>query len=257
MAVRKTEQKLEFNYGEIDGYFDAIGFGFSLGQMIIDEARASLREYAHSYREDPFLVGTAGVVNAIEGRRAGLLWGHNYKPNAEAETYCAEMDLSSTKSRRAFTHTEIIVVAGPEDVEAIAGVNEHGIATHTLPPCHRCRGGGHIDDASLVLTVGDTTNHMQAWTGLGVKQFFDHLPKSVTQRKAKKPLVFPPQPDLIDFTSDPYMFWARAHGRYQQNRPDHQQVDVGDENALREFRLARAQVAVASIVEAADDLNVY
>ena len=243
MVTRRTLKIAEFNYGDLVEPFDPIDYGLTMAQEMIRGARNAREQYAISYRNIPFLVGAALLANNTETNQVGIFLGFNNTPFKGPKKFCAEM--RATQTSKGYDQREMIVIAGTEDLDEIMGVNEHGLSTHTLPPCASCR-HGHIDDASLVLTAGWQNDRIQAWTGKSVKAFFDRPVQQYDRRRNRRNAYTPPQqPELIDFSNDPLLYWALVHKEYREREAD---IRVDTEG---ELRLKRAEAAVDACYAAA------
>ncbi len=248
-SLRATRKIWEVSYGSEEGLpsVDPRGFFFIMAPEFIRQARSTRAREAVSYR-DTLVGGTAQVTNPNRFSSRAYI-GFNNTPYKGAPKHCAEMRAIGRGMQDGYTQQEAIVVAGPTDPDVIKSII--GKVTSTLPPCAPC--SGIIQESALVLTIGETDNIAQAWTGNQIKQLYKPV-GLVGRRKREEALAKKPSPQQfeipVDHTAE---FWANAAEEYAGKAalilaqyPEEQRLEN-----MYDIRLAQAVAAVDSLYVAA------
>lgn len=115
---------------------------------IIDLSRQAVEQIAYSYRG--FRVGCAVLALDEPGKRMGIYFGGNFTPYKGAEWNCAEKRALPTVEARGFNKILAIAVSGPQQID------ESGVKSPTLHPCHKCRNmlkHSHLTDPNTLITT--------------------------------------------------------------------------------------------------------
>ncbi len=182
-------------------------------------------------------MGAAALVNNIDEQKIGIVGGYNDTAFKGDSKHCAEMRSFGRGKREGFVQREAIVVAGPTDPDIIYSIN--GMHTPTLYPCSPCT--ELLENATVVITVGEEADTYEVHTGLELNQKRDAIAHQTKRSQKRDGLPFETRP-----IEDPnFVHWTGSRALYEELTNGLQLVNY------EELRLARAQAAVAALRSAA------
>lgn len=240
-SLRPTRKIWEYSYGPQASLeeFDPLSVFFMMGPEFIKQARSTREREAVSYRG--VLVGACALVTDTQRHRTGAYIGFNNTPRRGAPKHCAEMRALGRAMSSGYSQQEAVIVAGPTDPKVIESIT--GRSTPTLPPCEPCT--DIIQDAAVVLTVGEEANTAQAWTGAQLKQIYTPT-TAVTRRRRAEDRLNKPLPGAFEIPIDHMAeYWHHAGEAYETSSAGIQ----ADSN--RQLRMMRAQAAIEALYSAA------
>ena len=235
MPLKKSHHFFEIDYLALENGqpFDAVRLFLENGPIFIKSARAMQKKEAVSHRDVFF--GAAALLNNVSQKKLRGYLGYNYSPVNGIPRYCAEMRAYGRGFTKGYTQREAFVIATPTDKDVIESIN--GVRTETAYPCvQRCR--GLMEDATLVLTVGDKEPVYEVNTGRGIRHM-DYGPLS-EERRSKRNKNAPIE--TVPIYDPNFTKWSGALAIY-----DELAVDLVDIESIEDLRMARAEAAVSAI----------